>query len=171
MATAILNDWRDSLPPGVASYAKLIDENWDDFTIDIATCTAKQVNGFILHQLLFYRSRSYTDIKLWECFREDFAEWTLNIWKLGNTQVVQEFRNFLHRNKVAVVKDGSSIAGNIQAVINNQQKPKQILEEIYKQMNNKLDTNRFSNKGNFNLKLNPLYKPKGNHQLPQEIKY
>ena len=33
-------------------------------------------------------------------------------------------------------------------------------------MNNKLDTNIFSNKGNFNLKLNPLRRPKGNHQPP-----
>ena len=31
-------------------------------------------------------------------------------------------------------------------------------------MNNKLDTNIFFNKGNFNLKLNPLCRPKGNHQ-------
>ena len=33
-------------------------------------------------------------------------------------------------------------------------------------MNNKLDINIFSNKGNFNLKLNPLYRPKGNYQPP-----
>ena len=33
-------------------------------------------------------------------------------------------------------------------------------------MNNKLDINIFSNKGNFNLKLNPLYRLKGNHQPP-----
>ena len=33
-------------------------------------------------------------------------------------------------------------------------------------MNNKLNTNIFSNKGNFNLKLNPLYRLKGNYQLP-----
>ena len=32
-------------------------------------------------------------------------------------------------------------------------------------MNNKLNINIFFNKGNFNLKLNPLYRPKGNHQL------
>ena len=32
-------------------------------------------------------------------------------------------------------------------------------------MNNELDINIFSNKGNFNLKLNPLYRPKGNYQL------
>ena len=31
-------------------------------------------------------------------------------------------------------------------------------------MNNELDINIFSNKGNFNLKLNPLYRPKGNYQ-------
>ena len=31
-------------------------------------------------------------------------------------------------------------------------------------MNNKLDINIFSNKGNFNLKFNPLYRPKGNYQ-------
>ena len=41
MAIAILNDWRDSLPPGVAMYMKLINENWDDFIIDITTCTTK----------------------------------------------------------------------------------------------------------------------------------
>jgi hypothetical protein len=33
-------------------------------------------------------------------------------------------------------------------------------------MNNKLDTNIFFNEGNFNLKLNPLYRPKGNYQPP-----
>jgi hypothetical protein len=54
MATAILNNWRDSLLLGVALYMKLINKNWDDFTIDITTYTAKQVNSFILYQLLFY---------------------------------------------------------------------------------------------------------------------
>ena len=33
-------------------------------------------------------------------------------------------------------------------------------------MNNELNTNIFSNKGNFNLKFNPLYRPKGNYQPP-----
>jgi hypothetical protein len=97
----------------VDTYVRVIDETWDNFAIDVTTCTAKQVNGFILHQLLFYRSRLYTDFKLWECFREDFAERTLSTWKLGNTQVVREFRDFLRRNGVAVVKNGSLIAVNL----------------------------------------------------------
>ena len=54
MAIAILNNWRDSLPLGVAMYVKLINKNWDEFTINITTCTAKQVNGFLLHHILFY---------------------------------------------------------------------------------------------------------------------
>jgi hypothetical protein len=58
------DDWTAALPKGVDTYVRVIDENWDNFTIDVTTCTTKQVNGFILHQLLFYRSRLYTDFKL-----------------------------------------------------------------------------------------------------------
>ena len=62
MATPTLNDWEDSLLLGVASYAKLIDKNWDEFTFNTITCTAKQVNSFLLHRIIFYQSRHYTDI-------------------------------------------------------------------------------------------------------------
>ena len=88
---AILNDWRDSLLPGVATYVKLIDEDWDEFIINITTCTAKQVNGFLLHRIIFYRSRHYADVQLWEYFREDFAGWTANTWALGNVNIVWDF--------------------------------------------------------------------------------
>ena len=54
IATAILNNWRDSLPPGVATYAKLINENWDEFTLNTITYTIKQVNSFFLHHIIFY---------------------------------------------------------------------------------------------------------------------
>jgi len=76
MATAIPNDWRDSLPPGVAIYAKLIDKYWDEFTLNTITYTAKQVNGFLLHHIIFYRNRHWADLQLWEYFREDFIGWT-----------------------------------------------------------------------------------------------
>ena len=48
------NNWEDSLPLGVAAYAKLINKNWDEFAFNITTYTAKQVNGFLLHHILFY---------------------------------------------------------------------------------------------------------------------
>ena len=41
MAIVTLNNWRDFLPLKVATYAKLINENWDEFTINTITCTIK----------------------------------------------------------------------------------------------------------------------------------
>ena len=90
-------------------------------------------------------------------------KWTLNIQKLKNIYIIQKFRDFFYRNRVIIIKDGFLIAGNPQAIINNQQELNWILKEIYKQMNNKLDINIFFNKSNFNLKFNPLYRPKGNY--------
>ena len=72
-------------------YAKLIDEDWDEFTIDITTCTVKQVNGFLLYYIVFYRNRCYADSQLWEYFREDFVGWTADTWALGNANIVWDF--------------------------------------------------------------------------------
>jgi hypothetical protein len=41
MATPTLNDWKDSLLLGVATYIRLINEDWDEFTINIITYTVK----------------------------------------------------------------------------------------------------------------------------------
>ena len=41
MATPTLNDWKDSLLLGVAIYANLIDEDWDEFAFNIITYTIK----------------------------------------------------------------------------------------------------------------------------------
>ena len=41
MATPTLNDWKDFLLLGVATYTRLINKDWDEFTINITTCTAK----------------------------------------------------------------------------------------------------------------------------------
>ena len=117
MAIAILNNWRDSLPLGVATYAKLIDEDWDEFTINITTCTAKQVNGFLLHHIIFYQNRCYADSQLWEYFREDFTGWTADTQAFKNANIVQDFRDFLCRNGVYVAENSNPIASNIQAVI------------------------------------------------------
>ena len=49
-----INDWKAALPLRVDIFTKVINKNWDDFIIDITTYTIKQVNSFILYQLLFY---------------------------------------------------------------------------------------------------------------------
>ena len=117
MATPTLNDWKDSLLLGVATYARLIDKDWDEFTINIITYTAKQVNSFLLYNILFYQDSYYANLQLWEYFREDFAGWTADTWALRNANIVQDFRDFLYRNGVYVTKNGNPIISNIQAVI------------------------------------------------------
>ena len=36
-----VDDWKAALLPGVDIFTRVIDENWDDFIIDIATYTTK----------------------------------------------------------------------------------------------------------------------------------
>jgi len=62
MATPTLNNWKDFLLLGVAKHAKLINKDWDEFAFNIITYTAKQVNGFLLHYIIFYRNRYYADL-------------------------------------------------------------------------------------------------------------
>jgi hypothetical protein len=123
MATPTLNNWKDSLPPGVAEHAKLINKDWDEFAFNITTCTIKQVNSFLLHHIIFYQNRHYANSQLWEYFREDFAGWTTDTWVLGNANIVQDFQDFLRRNRVYIIENGNPIASNIQAVIISIEKP------------------------------------------------
>jgi hypothetical protein len=159
------NNWKDALPPGLDAYVRHIDKDWNDLTLDVANTTTKRVNGFLLNNIIYYRKQSYTDYKLWEYFREDFEDWTLDTWKLGHTEVVREFRDFLRRNGVYVVKNEALIASNIHAVITNPEEPVWTQEEIQKQMNEP-QTNLFSNEGNFNSKRNPHRKPITTHIPP-----
>ena len=78
MATPTLNNWKDSLLLGVAMHTNLINKDWDEFAFNIITYTIKQVNGFLLYYIIFYRDRCYADSQLWEYFREDFVGWTAN---------------------------------------------------------------------------------------------
>jgi hypothetical protein len=62
MATPTLNNWKDSLPLGVAKHAKLINKDWDEFAFNIITYTIKQVNGFLLYYIVFYQNRYYANL-------------------------------------------------------------------------------------------------------------
>lgn len=159
------NDWRGALPPGVATYDMLINKDWNSFVIDLANPTEEQVNGFLLHHIVYYRIQLFTDYKLWEYFREDFEDWKVSTWKVGSTKVVREFRDFLRRNGVYIVKNGLPIAANIQAIIDSPEEPIWTEEEIQKQMKEP-ETNIFSNEGNFNSKRNPYRKPNTKHLPP-----
>ena len=154
MAMPTSNNWKDSLPPGVTEHVKLINEDWDEFAFDITTYTAKQVNGFLLHHIIFYWNRCYADSQLWEYFREDFVGWTADTWALSNINIVWDFWDFLCRNGVYIAENDNPIASNIQAVITSAEEPIWTEAEIICQLQ-KPKNNPYSLEGNFNSYQNP----------------
>jgi hypothetical protein len=82
------------------------------------------VNGHIMFFMLYYKSKGYDDICLWEYFQEDFKSWILDIWNLGSKAIIREFQDFLRENSVYVLKDKALIAMNIQAVLNEEEQHK-----------------------------------------------
>ena len=50
-------------------------------------------------------------------------EWTADTWALSNVSIVQDFQDFLRRNRVYVTENGNPIASNIQAVIISIEEP------------------------------------------------
>src|ERR1019366_4391051 len=91
------------------SFLRCIDEDWDYPRIDLADASTERINGYLLWIIISYRKGAYTDIKLWECFKEDFEGWTIDTWRQANTTIVREFRDFLRRNGLYVPKNGASI--------------------------------------------------------------
>jgi len=162
MATTTPNNWRDSLPPGVDAYAKLINKNWDKFTstFNTITYTAKQVNSFLLHHILFYQSRYYADIQLWEYFREDFIGWTVNTWALSNINIIRDFRDFLRENRVFIPIDGGIIGDNIQEqVLNAKEEHEWTLQEIKHQIRTIKKFNSQWNPNDEQPQSTPFYSP------------
>jgi hypothetical protein len=84
--------------------------------------------------MLYYKSKEYDDICLWEYFREDFKGWTLDIWTLGSKAIIREFRDFLRENGVYVLKDKALIAMNVQAVLDEEEQHKWTKREIEHQI-------------------------------------
>ena len=151
------NDWKNSLPPGVDYYTRIIDENWDDFNFDVDHCDTTRVNGYLLHRIVLYQYEQLIDSKLWEYFKEDFEGWTIDTWNKGNREIIRHFRDFLCRNGVNVARNRALIANNIQSIIDNPDELIWTREEIQRQMNEPM-TMIFSNISNFNSK----HKPPGN---------
>ena len=88
------------------------------------------VNGHIMFFMLYYKSKGYNDICLWEYFREDFEGWTLAIWNLGDKLIIREFRDFLRENGVYVLKNRAPIAMNIQAVLDEEEQHEWTKEKV-----------------------------------------
>ena len=49
--------------------------------------------------------------------------WTADTQVLGNVNIIRDFRDFLHRNRVYVAENSNPITSNIQAVIIGTKEP------------------------------------------------
>ncbi|RKF76961.1 hypothetical protein GcC1_067016 [Golovinomyces cichoracearum] len=79
--------------------------------------TEKVINGYILHTKLWYEKGDYQDYDLWESFREDFANWTTEIFNICDTKIRRDFINFLVQHGVYIPRNGGKIAENLSHLV------------------------------------------------------
>lgn len=79
--------------------------------------TEKVISGYILHTKLWYEKGEYQDYYLWEAFREDFTNWTTEIFDIGDTKIRRDFRNFLVQHGVYIPRNGGKIAENLSHIV------------------------------------------------------
>jgi hypothetical protein len=119
-----MEPWTKHLLPKQVQYVKggKIDERWIKGGIDLATVKTTEKDNVTTNNQVIYSWWSYTesqlqDAQLWEYFREDFRDWTEEIWGTVNPFLIREFRDFLRENGVWVAKDGAPIARNFQRLL------------------------------------------------------
>jgi hypothetical protein len=100
--------WKTTLPKGVYQHHEVIDENWKKSTFDTANVSPQAANGYILQRIVRYAENQYTDTALWEIFREDFEDWTVDIWMEADKEIVRDLRNQLRRYRVNIRKGKNS---------------------------------------------------------------
>jgi len=73
----------------------------------------RRINTVILDTLRAYQDKDYRDIELWECFREDYYDWTKVIFSVATLELVQELRDYLRSHGCWVPRDGGRILDNL----------------------------------------------------------
>ena len=74
----------------------------------------QDLNGFLLYCIAHYKDSKYNNITLWECIKEDFIGQIKETQAPIKKDIVQDFYNFLYKNKIFVPRDRGIIGDNIQ---------------------------------------------------------
>ncbi|RKF65718.1 hypothetical protein GcM3_117009 [Golovinomyces cichoracearum] len=114
--------------------------------------TKRVINGYILHTKLWYEKGDYQDYDLWEAFREDFANWTTEIFDIGDTKIRRDFRNFWCN-----MVNGGKIAEKLSNLVQ---------DDNYHKLKNKEVADFIKTSKNFILDLILTQKP--SHHLPNK---
>ena len=89
-------------------------KTWKKEIEDITTTTKQELNGFLVHCMVLYKDRGYTGKELWYCMKDDFNNWSKDIWAIPTKIIIRDFRNFLRENGVFVPIAGGNIGETIQ---------------------------------------------------------
>jgi len=71
-----------------------------------------------LYRLTWYQAEEHDNYKLWAYFREDFQDWTKEIFAFSNTDDIRNFRDHFRAYGIYILRDGRRIAENLIIVVN-----------------------------------------------------
>ena len=96
-------------------YKKYINLKIQDIAIiNLENVNKQDLNGFLLHHIVYYKNSEYDNTILQEYIREDFIKWIKEIQASTKKDIIQDFYNFLQENGVFVPINRGAIKDNIQ---------------------------------------------------------
>jgi hypothetical protein len=106
------------------------------------------LNGYITQAMQFWTNQRFKDIALWEDFRDDFNEWTFDIFKIVSRGALKALRVYLTTHGVWIRKtSGTSFAKVLQDCLDEETRYERTKEEIEEHLE--------LHSGDFNSRWNP----------------
>ncbi|CAD6502572.1 BgTH12-05163, partial [Blumeria graminis f. sp. triticale] len=101
----------------------------------VAEVNSKILQTYIAQRLAWYAEIEYTSGQLWELYRDDFSNWTLEMMKKCKVDILYLLRDSLTKNGVFVPRDSRKLAVRLLEVINEEQEHEWTQQEIEIQKN------------------------------------
>ena len=91
----------------------------DRAIINFTNAKQQDLNGFLLHCIVYYKDSKYDNTMLQYCIKEDFVRQIKEIQVPVNKDIIQDFHNFLQEYGVFIPIDRGVIRDNIQEYVIN----------------------------------------------------
>ena len=62
--------------------------------IDFINANKQDLNGFLLHYMVYYKDSKYNNTTIWDYIKEDFIKQIKETWAFINKDIIQNFHNF-----------------------------------------------------------------------------
>ena len=87
--------------------------------INFTNAKQQDLNGFLLHRIVYYKDSKYNNTMLQYYIKQDFIKWIKETQISINKDIIQNFRNFLGEYGVFIPINRGAIRDNIQEYIIN----------------------------------------------------